>query len=51
MCFRLLYTVSRGRSAVPDIFRRMRAFLFSRGSLLDMSSSIRPAGMGTSPTG
>src|SRR5262249_52587625 len=51
MCFRLLYTVSRGRSAGPDSFRRMRAFLFSRGSMLDMSSSIRPAGMGTSPAG
>jgi len=46
-----LYTVSRGRSVVPESFRRMRAFLFNRGSTLDMSSSFRPVGIGTSPTG
>src|SRR6266545_267341 len=31
MCLRLLYTVSRGRSGVPESFLRMRALRFARG--------------------
>src|SRR6266852_870432 len=36
MCLRLLYTDSLGRDPVPAILRRILAFLFNRGSLLDM---------------
>src|SRR5260370_38546503 len=40
MCLRLLSTDSLGRDPVPAILRRILAFLFNRGSLLDMGQLL-----------